>query len=553
MHAAGRSTIAGHRLAKVLGQGGMGTVYAAHHPRLPRMVALKVLNVPVSADPTFRLRFQREGQLAASLEHPHIVPIYDCGEDQGRLWLSMRLVRGTTAGEQVAAAPQGLPIATVVDILEAVASALDFGHRHGVVHRDVKPANILIDTETGQVLLSDFGIARQIGGGDGLTEAGSFIGTFDYSSPEQISGDDLDGRSDQYALACMAVHLLTGCKPFTGPTAATVIKRHLIDPPPSVSGMRPGLPAKIDGVFHRALAKKPQNRYRTCAEFVGALASALAEAPASGPTVPGRLSRFTDTLVTDDITAAQIARHYEFVGEPQQFTYTVSGVSHTVTLRRIQATRDIPQHRVDDGDQGGWIESAANLTDQAWVGEEAWVLGGARVRENAAIRDNAFVGDRADVSGTARVDGDASVFAEAQVSGQTRISDNAEIKGNAAVSGRAWVYEDAVVTDSARAVDSARICGHARVADDAEIRDHAIVTESCRIAGRARVYGHARISGSVSIGGQAVVRDRARVYGHAQISGDAVVGEDAAVCGDARIGGRAQVLGEETISGGTRG
>ncbi|MBD0021358.1 protein kinase [Gordonia pseudamarae] len=548
MHAAGGSEIAGHRVSSILGQGGMGTVYAAQHPRLPRMVALKVLNVPVSADPSFRLRFQREGQLAASLEHPHIVPIYDCGDDRGQLWLSMRLVRGTTAAAQVAITPQGMPVEPVLDIVRAVASALDFANRRGVVHRDVKPANILIDTDTGQVLLSDFGIARQMSGDDGLTAAGSFIGTFDYSSPEQISDDDLDGRSDQYALACTVVQLLTGCKPFTGHTAAAIIKRHLVDPPPSVAAMRPGLPAAVDPVFNRALAKRPADRYRSCADFAKELAAALHTAAA--PT-PGEAP--TQLISTGEATRITTSINYEFVGEAQTFTYTVADVTHTVTLRRIRATRDLPQHRVTAGDRGGWIQSPANLVDQAWVGDEAWVVGSARVRENAAVRDNAFVGDHADIAGTARVDGSASVFGEARVLGQSRISDNSEINGQAMISGGAWVQEDAVVTESASAGDHARVSGNARVAGEARIRDYANVTEQCEISGQARVDGHARISGSVTVTGKAAVSDRARVYGRAQIADNAVVADDASVSGDAVIGGRAQILDQETITTGSRG
>lgn len=548
MHTPGGSEIAGHRVSSILGQGGMGTVYAAQHPRLPRMVALKVLNVPVSADPSFRLRFQREGQLAASLEHPHIVPIYDCGDDRGQLWLSMRLVRGTTAAAQVAITPQGMPVEAVLDILRAVASALDFANRRGVVHRDVKPANILIDTETSQVLLSDFGIARQMSGDDGLTAAGSFIGTFDYSSPEQISDDDLDGRSDQYALACTAVQLLTGCKPFTGPTAASIIKRHLVDPPPSVSAMRPGLPTGVDAVFNRALAKRPADRFATCTEFVTALAAAL-HTPAAAP-APTEAP--TQLISTTEATRVATSLNYEFVGDAETFIYTVADVTHTVTLRRIRATRDLPQHRISAGDQGGWIESPANLVDQAWVGDEAWVVGSARVRENSAVRDNAFVGDHADVSGTSRVDGSASVFGEARVLGQSRISDNTEINGHAVVSGGAWVQEDAVVTDSASAADHARVSGNARVSGEARIRDYANVTEHCEISGQARIDGHARISGSVSVTGKATVSDRARVYGQARIGENAVVADDASVSGDATIGGRAQILGRDTITTGSR-
>ncbi|NDK91324.1 protein kinase [Gordonia desulfuricans] len=537
MQSSGGGQIAGHRLADILGQGGMGTVYAAHHPRLPRMVALKVLNAPVSADPTFRLRFQREGQLAAGLEHPHIVPIYDCGEDNGHLWLSMRLVRGTTAGALIARAPQGMDIPVAMEILTDIARALDFGHRRGVVHRDVKPANILIDTEVDQILLGDFGIARQIGADDELTAAGTFIGTFDYCSPEQLSDDDLDGRADQYSLACMAAHLLTGCKPFRGPTAATVMKQHLADPPPSISAMRPGLPVGVDAVIARGMAKRRDDRYPTCTEFVAELSAVLG--PATGtliePTAQHEISaQNADTVVAHRAPATlqpptPTPDHYDFVGEAQEFTYSVDGRSHTVRLRRIRARRDLPQHRVAASDIGGWLESQANLADQAWVGEEAWVVGDARVRENAAVRENAFIGDRAEVAGTARVDGDSSVFGDAHVAGNTRVSGMAEIKDSATVSGSAWVYEEAVLADSARATDNARICGGSRVAGRAQITDYAIVSEHATITDDAHVSGHARVSGSASVSGRARVEERARVLGTAEIGGSVTVADEQVV------------------------
>ena len=229
-----------------------------------------------------------------------------------------------------------------------MASALDFGHRRGVVHRDVKPANILIDTETSQVLLSDFGIAWQIGGNDGLTAAGSFIGTFDYSSPEQISGDDLDGRSDQYALACMAVQLLTGCKPFTGPTAASVIKRHLVDPrprwrrcvPKAAAGSRcrvhpvSGQEARRSLCLVRGVRRRAGGQLRAPAP-VGLhppMRPPDRSAPATPPGSP--LRRTTNSSVRQRISRTPSPRS------------RIRG--HCAPIR---ATRDLPQHRVAAGDQ----------------------------------------------------------------------------------------------------------------------------------------------------------------------------------------------------------
>ncbi len=285
------TVIAGYRIERKLGEGGMGAVYAARHPRLGRLDAVKVLAPALSDDPSFRARFEREAQIAARMEHSNIVPVYDAGEDGGRLWLSMRLIDGPTAAEVLARTPGGLPPGQVVDICLSVARALDFAHSHQLLHRDVKPENILIDPRSRppQVLLSDFGIARAIGD-TSLTATGSVIGTADYSAPEHLRGEPTDGRADQYSLACTAAYLLTGVKPFrpAEPGMYAVIALHLHGEIPVITELRPGLPTAVNEVFRRGLAKDPAQRYGSCEEFVTALRSALVAPASTAATVLAR-------------------------------------------------------------------------------------------------------------------------------------------------------------------------------------------------------------------------------------------------------------------------
>jgi serine/threonine protein kinase len=261
---------AGYTIVRVLGAGAMGTVYLAAHPRLPRQDALKVLPVELTPDPQFRARFLREADLAASLSHPHIVSIYDRGEHDGQFWISMGYVDGTDAArllrEQFAG---GMAVGEVVPIITAVGSALDYAHHRGLLHRDVKPANILLTEPDGQprrVFLADFGIARRIDDVSGLTAANVAVGTVAYTAPEQLKGGPVDGRADQYALACTAFHLLAGAPPFDDSNPAVVIAQHVSAPPPSLGAYRPEL-AGLDWVFAIAMAKDPSGRFGSCQEF----------------------------------------------------------------------------------------------------------------------------------------------------------------------------------------------------------------------------------------------------------------------------------------------
>jgi Protein kinase domain/TPM domain len=280
---------AGYTIIRRLGSGGMGHVYLAQHPRLPRRDALKVLPAELTANDEFRQRFNREADLAASLYNEHIVGIHDRGEYEGQLWISMDYVEGTDAAKLLRSRyPSGMPKADVIEIISAVADALDYAHSRGLLHRDVKPANILLTDASPRrrILLADFGIARELGDISGLTATNMLVGTTAYCAPEQLQGSDLDGRADQYALGCTAFDLLAGSAPFQHSNPAVVITQHLSAPPPHISERRPEL-ANLDGPIAKALAKKPDDRYPTCADFAAALGSQLDTAAAeltAGPT-----------------------------------------------------------------------------------------------------------------------------------------------------------------------------------------------------------------------------------------------------------------------------
>ncbi|MDT5224316.1 MAG: hypothetical protein QOG19_1723, partial [Mycobacterium sp.] len=288
---------AGYVIERLLGTGGMGEVYLAQHPRLPRHDALKILSVASAADEEFRARFIREAELAATLWHPHIVGVLDRGEFNGRLWISMDYVDGTDAGRLIRQRDgSGMPVQDVWEIVSAVADALDFGHEHRLLHRDVKPENILVTAADGhrrRVLLTDFGIARRIDDVSALTEVGVAVGTISYVAPEQLLGKPLDGRVDQYALAATTFHLLTGAPPFQDSNRAVVISHQLSTPPPRISERRPDL-AHLDDVLARALAKDPNARYPNCVEFARALTQqgpspdAAPPQPQAGSPTPSR-------------------------------------------------------------------------------------------------------------------------------------------------------------------------------------------------------------------------------------------------------------------------
>ncbi|CRZ14353.1 serine/threonine-protein kinase [Mycolicibacterium neworleansense] len=281
---------AGYTIQRLLGAGGMGEVYLAQHPRLPRLDALKILSVSTTRDDEFRARFNREAELAASLWHPHIVGVHDRGEFGGRLWISMDYVEGTDAKHLIEQHPSGMPLQDVVEIVTAVAEALDVAHERNLLHRDVKPANILVTTPSGsarrRILLTDFGIAREADDANGLTETDVAIGTVAYVAPEQLTGKSLDGRADQYALAATAFHLLTGSPLFDDTNRIVQAGNHLYTPPPRLSERRRDL-AHLDAVMAKALAKQPDKRYARCLDFARALGGSTNVSTAPQPVLPG--------------------------------------------------------------------------------------------------------------------------------------------------------------------------------------------------------------------------------------------------------------------------
>ncbi len=272
--------IAGYRVEGILGRGGMGVVYRAADERLGRSVAVKVIAPEQARDPAFQRRFSEESRSAAAIDHPNVLPVYEAGEQDGLLFLATRLVDGDDLAELIRAEDAFGP-ERAVGLVEQVAAALDAAHGSGLVHRDVKPANVLVTGIPGRgggehCYLTDFGLAKQDDAQTGLTATGQFVGTLDYIAPEQVQGEKLDGRADQYALAAMLFQLLVGAPPFSRDSSPALIWAHMNDPPPSVSEYRPGLPRELDAVIARGMAKRPDERFGSCAALAAAARAALA-------------------------------------------------------------------------------------------------------------------------------------------------------------------------------------------------------------------------------------------------------------------------------------
>ncbi|MFD6289292.1 serine/threonine-protein kinase [Streptomyces sp. NPDC060205] len=289
--------IAGYRIEREVGRGGMAVVYRAKDLRLDRTVALKLLAPELARNDTFRKRFTYESRVAAAIDHPHIVPVFEAGETDGVLYIAMRYVAGRDL-RHLLDQEGPLAITTATRIAAQVASALDAAHDHGLVHRDVKPGNILVAPGTDgdhpeHVYLTDFGLTKKSLSLTGFTTVGQFVGTLDYVAPEQISGRPVDGRCDVYSLACVVYETLAGGPPFRRDDDMALLWAHQYDVPPAVSGERPELAGGVDGVLAKALAKSPDDRYGSCLAFVAALRAVVAGEPERGwaPRLPPAWAR----------------------------------------------------------------------------------------------------------------------------------------------------------------------------------------------------------------------------------------------------------------------
>ncbi|MFI8998571.1 serine/threonine-protein kinase [Streptomyces sp. NPDC053542] len=291
--------VAGYLLEDELGRGGMAVVYRAQDLRLGRTVAVKLLAPELARNDTFRQRFAHESRVAAAIDHPHIVPVFEAGETDGMLYIAMRYVEGRDL-RALLDRDGRLPLETACRIALQVASALDAAHAHDLVHRDVKPGNILVADGTDSdhpehVYLTDFGLTKKSLSLTGFTRVGQFVGTLDYVAPEQISGRPVDGRCDVYSLACVVFEMLTGAPPFRRDDDMALLWAHQYDAAPPLTSLRPDLPPAVDAVLAAALAKAPGDRYDTCRGFVTALRTAGRTAAPAAPSAQDHAATRVDS------------------------------------------------------------------------------------------------------------------------------------------------------------------------------------------------------------------------------------------------------------------
>jgi hypothetical protein len=290
------SEIAGHKLEAVAGRGGMGVVYRATQTRLNRTVALKLISADLAGDASFRERFEHESQIAAQIEHPNVIPLYEAGEADGQLYITMRYVEGTDLRAMISR-EGALEPRIASEILAQVCGALDAAHERGLVHRDIKPANVLIagTAQEPHAYLTDFGLTKQAASSSGMTKTGMFVGTLDYIAPEQLQGGPVDARADIYALGCMLYQMLTGRVPYPRDTEPAKIWAHMQEPPPSLREVAPQVPEAFDEVVSRAMAKDAEDRYPSAGDLARAARAAVQDrqvgdtderSVAAGPAAP---------------------------------------------------------------------------------------------------------------------------------------------------------------------------------------------------------------------------------------------------------------------------
>jgi ABC-type branched-subunit amino acid transport system substrate-binding protein len=429
------TTFASYRVESLLGRGGMGVVYLAHDPSLERPVALKLIAPELLQDEEFRARFLREPKLAASLDHPNVIPIYEAGEHEGQLYLAMRYVKGTDLRAELEREGKLSPERTI-DVLAQMAGALDAAHDRGLVHRDVKPANVLLD-EAGHPYLTDFGITKPAGGDS--TDTGQMVGTLDYLAPEQIRGEEIDGSTDCYALACVLYECLTGTPPFRRRSEAETLWAHMQGDPAPLRGQ-----PELNRVIDTALAKERDERYPSCAAFIAAAADALGVAtqrPRARLLAPrrrrrrvaGRLLVAGGLLLLAVVVGLAIALTGGDDGKVGPIGNGVAAIDPTDGSVTSFTESETPPGNVAVGEGGVWVldneaktvsridpetkevtESfdTPGVPSELAVGEGAlWVgIAAGRRGGNATVRVARMDTDTGRVTGTVKLRGDAPVF-----------------------------------------------------------------------------------------------------------------------------------------------
>jgi tRNA A-37 threonylcarbamoyl transferase component Bud32 len=397
--------LAGYRIEERIGRGGMGLVYRGEHLKLRRRAAIKIIAPELADTEGFHERFNREARMAAALQHPNIVTVYDAGEEDGLLYLAMQYIEGSDLSTVLRNQGRLRPY-RALDVCRQVAAALDAAHSHGMIHRDIKPANVLIEGRT--AFLTDFGLTKRIEGSQTqLTQAGDVVGTIHYVAPEQIEGGRVDARTDVYSLGCLVYHCLSGELPFARDTDVAVIYAHLSEEPPRLTSVRPELPAGLDAVIAKALEKAPERRFQTCADMMSAARSVIdAAGPLADTVTPRPVPAFGDHF--DVTTSTGGERRVPAAGDNPSMQTSIGALgSHVAAARRPRVllagvddnTRAVA--RVAAGDRVDVEEAPAGESLLETVRDSrpdlvilAWNAGGKPAREVvAALRADAVARD----------------------------------------------------------------------------------------------------------------------------------------------------------------
>jgi tRNA A-37 threonylcarbamoyl transferase component Bud32/CheY-like chemotaxis protein len=396
--------VAGYRIEERIGRGGMGLVYRAEHLNLRRRAAIKIIAPELAETSGFRERFNREARIAAALQHPNIVTVYDAGEEDGLLYLAMQYIEGNDLSAVLRSQGRLRPY-RALDVCRQIAAALDASHAQGLIHRDVKPGNVLVEGRT--AFLTDFGLTKRIEGTrTQLTKAGDVVGTIHYVAPEQIEGGRVDARTDIYSLGCLVYHCLTGELPFARDTDVAVIYAHLSEDPPRITSVRPELPGGLDAVIAKALEKAPERRFQTCADMMSAARAVIdAAGPLADTATPRPVPALGDHF---DVPTSVGGRRVPATGDPSSLATGVGTVTgHVEAARRPRVllagvdanTRAIARVAVGDRIDVEEARSGESLLDTVRDGRPdllilAWNALGQPAREViAALRADAVTRD----------------------------------------------------------------------------------------------------------------------------------------------------------------